>query len=428
MSYKVAFKTLGCRLNQYETDAILSDFYRAGFEVVGFNQPADVYIINTCTVTNQGDHKSTTAVNQAIKGKEGAVVVVTGCFAENQRAYLEQRGDIHLIIDNKNKAGIRSIVQAHLKGEITATHQKINDVFAFSVAEKSFHTRSMVKIQDGCDNFCSYCIVPVVRGRAVSRPLNDILGNVSDVLALGYKEIVLTGVNISTYGFNGISFTSLIEQILKIPGDFRVRISSLEPERLGEDFIALFSDPKLCPHLHLCLQSGSDKILRSMRRTYTVSSFLGSIEALRKKQPMFNFTTDVIVGFPGETEQDFNLTCKIAEEVGFGHIHTFKFSNRCGTRAEILPDRINEKVKTERSAVIRKISDRNKEKYRKLFIGKDQTVLVEKVTKKGLARGYGEHYIPVEFHTNATETNYFKKVRIDHISGLQGDFILASNQ
>ncbi len=220
MKRKVAFKTLGCRLNQFETDSVLTDFYKTGYEIVGFSEPADVYVVNTCTVTNQGDHKSRTAINQAVRGKEGSLVVVTGCMAESQKQYLESRGDIDYVVDNRGKAGILPLVEAYFNGEVVAPGWLKQDVFGFTVAEKSFHTRSMIKIQDGCDNFCTFCIVPAVRGRAISRPLKDILENIRQVVDLGYKEVVLTGVNISRYDHDGLDFTGLLEKILSLEGQF----------------------------------------------------------------------------------------------------------------------------------------------------------------------------------------------------------------
>ena len=426
MKRKVAFKTLGCRLNQFETDAVLTDFYNSGYDIVDFNEAADVYVVNTCTVTNQGDHKSKTAINQAVHNKSGSLVVVTGCMAESQKQYLENRGDIAFVIDNKKKGSILPLVEAHFNGEILAPGIVKEDVFGFSVAEKSFHTRSMIKIQDGCDNFCTFCIVPMVRGRAVSRPVNDILENIRQVVDLGYKEMVLTGVNISRYNHNGFDFTGLLSQILELEGNFRVRISSIEPEGFGESLYDLFSHEKLCPHLHLCLQSGSDPVLMKMRRTYTLPSYLRIIHALKKRHPLFNFTTDIMVGFPGETEEDFTATCKILRQVGFSHVHTFKYSVRQGTRAERFPDQVPEKVKQQRSLVIRELSLENKQKYRQMFIGKQQTVLVEKVTKSGLAKGYGEHYIPVEFKPSQSGTNYFETVTLKYIAAASHDFILKA--
>ncbi len=299
MKRRVAFKTLGCRLNQFETDSVLTDFYKTGYEIVGFHEPADVYVVNTCTVTNQGDQKSRTAINQAVRGKSGSLVVVTGCMAGSQKQYLENRGDINYVVDNKSKASILPLVEAHFNGEILAPDSLKEDVFGFTVAEKSFHTRSMIKIQDGCDNFCTFCIVPMVRGRAVSRPLPDILENIRQVVDLGYREIVLTGVNISRYDHGGVNFTGLLNRILALEGNFRVRISSIEPEGFGEPLYELFSHEKFCPHLHLCLQSGSDRILMKMRRTYSITSYMEIVEQLRPAISAFQFHHRHHGGFPG---------------------------------------------------------------------------------------------------------------------------------
>jgi len=424
MKRKVAFKTLGCRLNQFETDSILTDFHKSGYSIVEFNEPADVYVVNTCTVTNQGDHKSRTAISQAVHGKEGSLVVVTGCMAENERQYLEKRGDIGYVVSNKSKAGILNLVEAHFHGELPANEFLKEDVFGYTVAEKSFHTRSMIKIQDGCDNFCTFCIVPMVRGRAISRPPLDILENIRQVISLGYKEIVLTGVNISRYDHSGLKFTDLLQKILFMEGKFRVRISSIEPEGFGDHFYDLFSHEKLCPHLHLCLQSGSDRILMKMRRTYNLASYLEIVEQIKRRHPLFNFTTDIMVGFPSETEDDFNATCDTVRQIGFSHVHTFKYSVRRGTRAERMDDQIPEKVRQLRSLIIRDLASENKLKYRRLFKGNKQTVLVEKVMKSGQAKGYGEHYVPVEFSPLQTGSNYFQTVLIGDISSDSGDNIL----
>ncbi len=413
MRKKVAFKTLGCRLNQYETDALVTDFQNGGYEVVPFNNFADVYIVNTCTVTNQSDHKSKNVINQAVKRNNNSVVVVTGCMANSQKEHLENRNDITYVIENSQKNSIFSLVDAHINSEILHPSDLKQDLFDFSIVERGFHTRSMIKIQDGCNNFCTFCIVPKVRGRAVSRSVDDILNNVRQVIDLGYKEVVLTGVNISRYSHEGINFECLVEKIIALSGDFRLRISSIEPEGFGEKFIDLFSHEKMCPHLHLCLQSGSDNILMQMHRQYNLKQYMTIIESFKKKYPNFNFTTDIIVGFPCETEDDFSQTCKVAKDVGFSHIHTFKYSVRKGTRAERMPNQVQEKIKRERSEIIRQISDGNKMKYRESFIGKEQTMLVEKINK-GISKGYGEHYVPVECKTMAGK-NSFQKVKIASI-------------
>ena len=414
MGKKVAFKTLGCRLNQYETDALVTDFYRGGYQTVPFTDQADVYVINTCTVTNTSDHKSKNIINQAVKRNKGSVVVVTGCMAGSQKEWLEERKDITYVVDNKRKSAVFSLVEAHYKGEILHPADLKQDLFDFSLTEKGFHTRSMIKIQDGCNNFCTYCIVPSVRGRATSRPPGEILDNIRQVLDLGFKEIVLTGVNISRYQYDDINFEHLIEKILQTEGNFRLRISSIEPEGFGDMFYDLFSHPKMCPHLHLCLQSGSDRILLQMRRQYNLKQYYTIVSSLRNRYPGFNFTTDIITGFPGETTEDFNETCKVVQDIGFSHIHTFKYSVRKGTRAAGMPEQIPEIIKRQRSEIIRMIAEENKLIYRNTFIGREQTVLVERI-QKGVARGYGEHYVPVEF-SSGSEKNTFHTVKISALS------------
>ncbi len=395
---RVAFETLGCKLNQYETDSIATDFHKAGYEIVPYEGAADAYVVNTCTVTNKSDRKSRNLINRATNRREDdAVVVVTGCFVDSSRDYLEARDDVTYVVDNRRKSRIFHIVDAHFKGEILDPKQIEGDLFAFETAEKGFHTRSMVKIQDGCDNFCTFCIIPFVRGRATSRPLEAILENCRRLVELGSKEIVLTGVNMGRYRDGENDFTSVIAAVLDLPGDFRLRISSLEPEGLDERFVELLDHPKMCPHLHLCLQSGSDRILLQMRRVYRLEDYLDIVRRIRERHPDFNFTTDIIVGFPGETEEDFSESCRVSEEVGFAHIHTFKYSRRDGTRAERMPDQVSEREKSERSERIRTISEANKRRYRESMVGRTERVLVERIDEKGVATGYGEHYVPIAF-------------------------------
>jgi len=413
MKRKVAFKTLGCRLNQFETDSLVTDFHKAGYEIVDFSRKADVYVINTCTVTNQSDHKSKYTINQAVKtGGDQSLTIVTGCMVTSQREYLENRDDITYVVDNKRKSSVVPLVDAHFKGELLHPASLKQDLFNYRVVEKGFHTRSAIKIQDGCDNFCTYCIVPNVRGRATSRPVKDILENIRQTLDLGNREIVLTGVNISRYRYENTGFEDLIEKILRIPGDFRIRISSIEPDGFTDKFVSLFEDPKLCPHLHLCLQSGSDKVLLRMRRFYTIGQYLSIIRQFRKAYPDFNFTTDIIVGFPGETEEEFQETIKIVREVGFSHIHTFKYSRRTGTRADRMEEQLSEKIKNSRSELIRSLADEMKLQYRKQFLGKEQRLLVERNNSRGGARGYGQHYLPILIKDMKLDWNSFYPVRL----------------
>ncbi|WP_461638095.1 tRNA (N(6)-L-threonylcarbamoyladenosine(37)-C(2))-methylthiotransferase MtaB [Labilibaculum euxinus] len=411
---KVAFKTLGCRLNQYETDALASQFQDKGYELVQFDESADVYVINSCTVTHQSDHKSRNFINQANRRNKDSVLVVTGCMANNAKEELENRKEINYVVENDQKTSVFSLVEAHFDGEIIHPSKLNADLFSYGATDKGFHTRSMIKIQDGCDNFCTFCIIPSVRGRAASRPIQDILTNIREVISHGAKEIVITGVNIGRYEFEGYQFDDVVEQILNLEGDFRLRISSIEPDGFGDKFLGLLNHPKMTPHLHLCLQSGSEPVLLQMRRMYTAKRFKEIVQTVRAKNHDFNITTDIIIGFPNESEEDFSATCDAIKELNFGHVHTFKYSIRKGTRAERMPNQVDERIKTERSEILRNLSDEIKVNYRKSFIGKTQSVLVEKIDGN-IANGYGEHYIPVQFTGENIEKNQFYKVKITDI-------------
>jgi threonylcarbamoyladenosine tRNA methylthiotransferase MtaB len=419
----VAFKTLGCRLNQYETDALVTDFSKAGYELVDYNASPDVVIVNTCTVTNQSDTKSRSVISQTVRKAKNAVVVVTGCMANNFKEKLESQDNITFVVENSRKSSILSLVDSHFSGEITHPDQLPQDVFRYEPVRKSLHTRSAIKIQDGCDNFCTFCIIPMVRGSATSRPVADVLESVRKTVENGFKELVITGVNIGRYEDGAVKFEHLLAMILEVPGDFRVRISSLEPDGFGDDFVKLFAHPKLMPHLHLCLQSGSDKTLLRMRRMYDVAQFRKTLTQFRAIYPDFNFTTDIIVGFPGESEEEFQQTLDAVNEFNFSHIHTFKYSVRKGTRAERLENHLPEKVKNERSLLVRNLSVENKMNYFKSLIGQQQDVLIEKVTQ-GIARGYGEHYAPIRFKTSTGQRNTIQTVKITELIGSDEDCYL----
>jgi len=413
---KVAFKTLGCRLNLYETDALASQFSKGPYQIVDFNEDADIYVINTCTVTNQSDQKSRQVIKQTERLNPNAVTIVTGCMATNYKASLLENNKIDYVVDNEHKTSILSLVDAHFQGQQVTPDQFEKDVFGFASADETFHTRSFIKIQDGCDNFCTFCIVPKVRGRAISRSPEDIIENIKQVVGFGYKEIVLTGVNIGRYLHGRFDFEKLIESILDIPGDFRVRISSIEPDGYSKSFFRLFRHPKLTPHMHICLQSGSEDILLKMRRMYTANEFEDIAIKLKTDYPDFNLTTDIIVGFPGETEEDFQKTLDLVERIGFGHVHTFKYSVRKGTRAERMPDHLPEKIKSLRSELIRKAAEDAKRKYRASLIGKKQSVLIETINDDGFAKGYGEHYVPVIIQNKGLKSNTLQDVIITGIT------------
>lgn len=415
MTKKIAFKTLGCRLNLFETDAIASAFSKKDFKIVDFEESADVYVINTCTVTNQSDSRSRRVINQTNRINKEALTIVTGCMATNYKEQLQQNEAIDYVVDNDHKTAVLSVVESHYKGELVNPDQFDKDLFGYAAADETFHTRSLIKIQDGCDNFCTFCIIPKVRGRASSRPAEEIFNNIKQVIGFGFKEIVLTGVNLGRYSYKDYNFEKLVEEILEIPGDFRVRISSIEPDGYSDSFFRLFAHPKLTPHMHICLQSGSENILLKMRRMYTAKLFEEMAAKLKQSYPDFNLTTDIIVGFPGETEEDFRQTAELSERIGFGHIHTFKYSVRKGTRAERMPEQLPDKVKTQRSEIIRHLSEKMKLDYRKSFIGKTQKVLVEKIDKDGFATGFGEHYIPIIVQEKGLKKNSFYRVDIIEI-------------
>ena len=413
MSKKIAFKTLGCRLNLFETDSLMSEFATKGYEVTDdLDANADVYIINTCTVTNQSDQKSKRVINRTKRLHDHSVKIVTGCMATNYKEQLQGSDKVDYVVDNNHKASIVELVEAHFAGETANPDLFEKDVFSYEPAKTTAHTRALIKIQDGCNRFCTYCIIPKVRGRAISRPVDEVLANIEQVIKFGFKEIVLTGVNLGTYKQGEVDFETLVSKILDLPGNFRVRISSMEPDGFTESFFKLFHHPKLTPHMHLCLQSGSEVILKKMRRMYSGELFESMAARLREEVPAFNITTDIIVGFPGETEEDFLDSLEMSKRINFGHIHTFKFSVRNGTRAERLPDHLSGDVKTRRSEVVRKLSEEMRESYRRGFIGKTQIVLVERINQDGFAVGYGENYIPILIREKNLQTNIFYQVEL----------------
>lgn len=407
---KIAFKTLGCRLNQYETDALAAQFLDNGYEVSTLEEGADVVVVNTCTVTNQSNQKSRYVISHARRINPNAHIVITGCMVESHKDQLQNKFPEATIIDNNGKSGIFHRIDALLKTGNAELSDKDLDLFSYQSFTEMFHTRSLIKIQDGCDNFCSYCIIPFVRGQAISRPVDKVLTNVREVIEKGAKEIVLTGVNISRYDNDGVGFSALLEKILNLEGDFRVRISSIEPDKFDDHFFSLIGHPKLAPHLHLCLQSGSERILLQMRRFYTVSDFLNIVEKVRTKDPLFNFTTDIIVGFPGETDEEFSETMAVAQKVGFGHMHIFKYSVRQGTKAQGMPDHIPDKIKTERSKQLHNLSHKLTSDYRALFDNTQQRILVEKC-ENGIAYGYNDYFVPMHFDSDNKKINRFEVVK-----------------
>ncbi len=402
----IAFATLGCRLNIAESDALAARFLAAGYRVVpagNGGHPPDVVVVNTCTVTGQADRKSRNALRRA--GRDSAarrrpLVVATGCYVTAQGGVSCDLPGADYAVDNARKAAIFDLVEACLAGEVADPAALPEDPFGYRPGPQPLHTRPTLKIQDGCDNFCTFCIIPAVRGRARSRPAPAILEEARRLLGDGHRELVLTGVNLGRYDWCGWGFSRLLRELLDLPGDFRIRVSSLEPDPLDDQFVELAAHPRLCPHLHLCLQSGSDRVLLRMRREYDVDRYLALVARIRavwrRRGVPAHFSTDVMVGFPGETEADFAATLRVCGEVGFGHIHTFRYSPRAGTRAARLPNAVPEPVKEERSAAVRALAAAGRRRLARRLRGCTQRVLVEDVAG-GLASGYGESYLRIRF-------------------------------
>ena len=412
---KVAFKTLGCRVNLYETDALASRFKAAGYDIADSDADADVFVVNTCTVTNTSDQKCRQAIHQIRRKHPEALIAVTGCMVNHRKEELLQSGIADYVIDNERKSALFDIIDEHFRTGHSDPEGYDRDLFSYHPAFDTFHTRSLIKIHDGCNNFCSYCIIPMVRGRSTSRPAEDIYNNVREVVAHGFKEVVLTGVNMGRYKDGDTNFETLVEHIININGDFRVRVSSIEPDQFSDRFLQLFQHEKLAPHMHNCLQSGSEDTLKRMHRFYTASQFREMCQRIKAFRPDFNLTTDIIVGFPGETEATFQESCDFAREIGFSHIHTFKYSKRTGTKAAVMPDQVPETEKSRRSEIMRGISLKNKLKYFEQMKGHTQRMLIERIDSKGIARGYGENYVPIQVLGENLERNTFINVTLKEI-------------
>ncbi len=437
----VAFETLGCKLNHYESDSIATTLQDRGYSIVPFREGADAYVVNSCTVTNKADRKSRNTVYRARRlGGPDAIVVLTGCFTESRRRDRESsRGNAGdhrpapdrvadpeegatYLVDNVHKNTIPDILEAHFRGEIPDPDALDPGIFGFSVPGRVFHTRTNIKVQDGCDNFCTFCIIPFVRGRAASRAPDAIIAEATEAVEKGSRELVLTGVNMSRYRWSdGTDFPSLVERMLDIPGDFRLRISSLEPDGLDESFFSLFQHPKMCPHLHLCAQSGSDKVLLAMRRMYGRRQFSDAVARLRTDNPLFNITTDIIVAFPGERDEDFHETLTLVRESRFGHVHAFPFSVRNGTRAERMADKVPHRTAVRRGESLRHIAEEEKRRYRTTLLGVPQRVLLERVSPSPdgtwTGRGLSEYYVPVVVtSTGELKSNEFYRVTPDGLT------------
>ena len=402
MSKKVAFVSLGCKVNQYETNAMSQEFIQAGYEVVDFNDVADIYIVNTCTVTNIADRKSRQMLRRVKEINSEAVLVACGCYAQVGKEELEKIEDIDLIIGNNEKKDIVEIVENYRQekncfSEITDVMQQ-REYVEFGTTTYTEKTRAVVKIQDGCDRFCSYCIIPFARGRVRSRKPENVVTEVEQIVDNGIKEIVITGIHIASYGKdfrNGIGLIDLLEELNKIEGLKRIRLGSIEPTIITEEFVSRLAKlEKICDHFHLSLQSGCDETLKRMNRRYTCDEFEQGTKLLRKAFPNAALTTDIIVGFPGETEEEFNITYEFLKKIAFYKMHIFKYSQRKGTKAAVMPNQVDGSVKEQRSKMLLKLSDENEKMYNSEYVGKTVEVLFEE--KDGeFFKGHTSNYIEV---------------------------------
>ena len=389
---KVGIYTLGCKVNTYESEFIISLFKNRGYEIVDFDSNPDIYIINTCTVTNNSDKKDRKVIN-SIKNKKGCKVVC-GCFVESAKDY--DYSGIDVVIGNYNKSNIVDLVEENLK-----THKQIKALDNImtvpfedmEISDLSSRTRAFVKIQDGCENYCAYCIIPFVRGRCRSKEKDTVLREITNLVNNGYKEIVLTGIHTGNYGVDlGIKFSDLLEEILSISGLERIRISSIEITELDDKFFKLLENEKLCNHLHIPLQSGSANILKSMNRKYTKEEYKNIIEKLRSIRSDISITTDVIVGFPGETEYDFKECLDFIKEINFSKVHVFPFSKRDGTKAARMDNHIDGITKKKRTRELLNLSDELEKRYYNSFIDKKEKILIEK-EDHGYFYGHTSNYL-----------------------------------
>ena len=418
---KVAFCSLGCKVNQYETNAMAQKFVANGYEIVEFDEYADVYIVNTCTVTNIADRKSRQMLRRAKEINKDATLVACGCYAQVAKEELKKIPEIDLIIGNNEKNDIISIIENHIAQK--GTEDIVSDVMykldnvELGTTTYTEKTRAVIKIQDGCDRFCSYCLIPYARGHIRSRKIENVIEEIKKVVEEGINEVVITGIHIASYGrdFKGenIGLIDLLEEINKIKGLHRIRLGSIEPTIITEEFVKRLSKlDKICDHFHLSLQSGCTETLKRMNRRYTTEEFKEVTKRLRTKFPNAALTTDIIVGFPGETEEEFNMTYEFLKEIAFYKMHVFKYSQRKGTKAAVMPNQIDGKVKEERSKKLIELSNENEYNYNKKYIGREVEVLFEEREGEYL-KGHTTNYIVVKHKTDKDDLiNKIAKVRV----------------
>ena len=402
---KVCFQTLGCKLNQAETEALTRQFIEAGHQVVGEVSDADIYILNTCTVTNTADSKSRQLIRQAKRKNPNIAIVVTGCYAERAVIAIHDIEGVSMVLGNQGKDTLLEVlINAGLLKDGNATEKQ---------QAVTRRTRAFVKIQDGCTNFCAYCIVPYVRGKEKSVESSKILEIVKNRVVEGYQEIVLTGTRIGAYYDNGIKLKDLVSDILRETDVKRLRLSSLQPQELSKELLDLWQDKRLCPHFHLSLQTGSESVLKRMKRLYNPKEYAKAVEMIRETVPDVAITTDIIVGFPGETEAEFLESLEFCRRMEFARIHVFVYSPRSGTAAAEMPNQVPDAVKKSRSAQMLGLARESEEKFKERFSGEILDVIWEKQTDEGEWSGVTGNYIRVFKRGGGNLANKLDDVKLD---------------
>lgn len=429
---KAALHNLGCKVNAYETEAMQHLLEEAGYEIVPFTQKADVYVINTCSVTNMADRKSRQMLHKAKKNNPDSIVVATGCYVQTSEKEVLNDLSVDIVIGNDRKHDLVRLLEEYSLDSVNDTVDDINDgrhdFEELFIDQTKEHTRAFIKVQDGCNQFCSYCIIPYARGRVRSRRFENVIAEVERLAANGFKEVVLTGIHLSSYGVDFEEATGLLELIQAVnavKGIERIRLGSLEPKIVTEHFASGLSKlDKICPHFHLSLQSGCDATLKRMNRKYTTKEYERGCELLRKYFVHPAITTDVIVGFPGETEEEFEQTKAYLEHIHFYEMHIFKYSKRKGTRAAVMPDQIDEQVKAARSEKLIALGHDMSKEFRKFYIGKNEEVLFEEkavIGDKEYFVGYTKEYVKA---AKKTDENLENQIVSGRISGMLTDEIL----
>lgn len=449
---KIAFHTLGCKVNQYETQALKEKFQTRGYEIVAEDDFADVYVINTCTVTGLSDRKSRQYIRRAKKINPDSITAVIGCYAQVSPEEARNIAGVNIVAGTNEKNKLPEYIEAYVRENGVESHiREWDELTEYEetgiITSMDSRTRAFIKVQEGCNRFCSYCIIPYARGAVRSRPVDHVVAEAKSLIAQGFKELVLTGINTALYGMEkefsdlvtekeakigdndsekeaiyGIEI--LIREINGLDGDFRIRIGSLEPNVIDADYACrLLQYEKLCPHLHLSLQSGNDRILKEMNRSYTREQYLKLVKRLREHDPGFGVTTDIIVGFPGETEMDFQDSCSIVDLACLSKVHVFKYSKREGTKAAQMKGHISPEIKSRRSDALHKLSEKAAESFCKRNLGTARRVLLEQYdANTGLLEGLSDNYIKVYCRGDETLCNSFVNVELQKLyrDGVKG--------